>query len=238
MKKLAIFVEGYTELLFIDALLTEIAGSKSILIEHRKIRGGATVKRSMAQIKAATAVTNESYFVMIFDCGGDEAVKSRIQEEHERLTNTNYSQIIGLRDVRPTFAHGDLPRLELGLRTRIRTALIPVDFILAVLEVEAWFLAEFNHYPIVHPAITTLAINARLGFDPSTDDMSLRNNPADDLNNCYQIGGQNYVKGTPQPTIGALDYAYVYLEMQHRIPYLARLINLIDSFLSPGAPAV
>ena len=53
MKKLAVFVEGYTELLFIEKLILEIAGSHDIRIEQRKICGGRRVPRI---IKTASSV--------------------------------------------------------------------------------------------------------------------------------------------------------------------------------------
>jgi len=40
MKKIAIFVEGYTELVFVEKLFREIAGESNVLVEPRKIRGG------------------------------------------------------------------------------------------------------------------------------------------------------------------------------------------------------
>jgi hypothetical protein len=38
MSKLAVFVEGYTEVVFVDKLIEEIAGESNIRIEHREIR--------------------------------------------------------------------------------------------------------------------------------------------------------------------------------------------------------
>jgi hypothetical protein len=66
-------------------------------------------------------------------------------------------------------------------RTFIRTSLIPVDFVLAVMEIEAWFLAETTHYARIDPAITMAAIKSTLGFDPENDDLQRRPSPAEDL---------------------------------------------------------
>ena len=40
MNKMAIFVEGYSEVVFVDRLIEEIAGRNMVLIEWRKISGG------------------------------------------------------------------------------------------------------------------------------------------------------------------------------------------------------
>ena len=158
MNKIAVFVEGYTEVVFVEKLIEEIAGQNQVLIEKREIRGGSNARRTMALVQAARPANGHRYFAMIVDCGGDRQVKSRIVEEHERLTRANYASIVGLRDVRPDFTRADIPRLVAGLRQRIRTALCPVEFVLAVMEIEAWFLAEASHFARVDPAITPAAI--------------------------------------------------------------------------------
>ena len=127
---------------------------------------------------------------MIVDCGGDDLVKSRIMEEHEHLSKSGYSKIIGLRDVRPDFTYAEIPRLEAGLPKFIKTAFIPVEFYLAIMEIEAWFLAEVNHYLRIDAAITVAAIVARLGFNPETDDLEMRIAPADDLAPVMQSAGK------------------------------------------------
>ena len=103
MNRLAIFVEGYTEVLFVYKLIEEIAPRNNVRIEHREIRGGKRVRRTMRRVTAASPDTGQEYFVLIIDCGGDSLVKTRILEEHENLTRKGYSRIIGIRDVRPAF---------------------------------------------------------------------------------------------------------------------------------------
>ena len=174
MNRLAVFVEGYTEVVFVQKLIEEIAGKNNVLIEHRAIRGGARPGAAMRLITAARPETGEKYYVLIYDCGGDEPVKARILEEHSNLTNKGYSAILGLRNVRPRFTHAEIPKLEADLPKYIKTSLIPVTFILAVMEIEAWFLAETTHYCRIDPAITLEAIRTGLGFDPETDDLEQR----------------------------------------------------------------
>ncbi len=231
MNKLAVFVEGFTEILFVEKLIEELAGQNKVLIEQIRIRGGSNAPRTTRTIRAAKPNTGQRYYVLLFDCGGDETVKTRILEEHENLTQSGYSRIIGIRDVRPNFTYADIPKLERGLPTYIRTSLIPVTFILSVMEIEAWFLAEATHYPKIDPTISTAAIKTQLGFDPETDDMERRTHPTDDLNRCYALGGKSYQKGT-RTTVDALDYALVYMHLTDKFSYLKQLISLIDTFLA------
>jgi hypothetical protein len=233
---LAVFVEGHVEVLFVEKLIEEIAGKNKVVIEHREVRGGTSTRRTMGLMKAAQIDGGQQYYVLIVDCGGDDLVKSRILEEHENLTKKGYAKIIGLRDVRGNFSHADIPKLEASLRRYLKTSLIPVEFILAVMEVEAWFLAETTHFAKIDPAITVEAIKAKLGFDPEHDDLEKRDAPAQDLNNCYALGGKIYEKHTAAQTVMALDFARMYLEIPQRFNYLQRFIASIESFLlqAPG----
>lgn len=232
MNRLACFVEGHTEVLFLMKLLDAIAGESNVRIEHRTIRGGTSRTRTMGLATAMRPDTGQEYYVLIYDCGGDKLVKSRIIEEHENLTRRGYSKIIGMRDVRPDFTHADIERLEKGLPSYIKTKLIPVEFVLSIMEIEAWFLADVTHFERIDPAITVPAIQARLGFNPESDDLELRGTPANDLDECYAIGGKSYNKQSVRTTIAALDADNIYLNVVSRFNYLSRLVASIESFLS------
>jgi predicted ATP-dependent endonuclease of OLD family len=101
MKKIAIFVEGQTEQFFINKLLIEIAGKKNILIELKKFSGKKTSPKRDIYPKTFATPTNPKHSVLIYDCGGDDSVKSRIIEENQDLQNDGYLEIIGLRDLYP-----------------------------------------------------------------------------------------------------------------------------------------
>jgi hypothetical protein len=232
MRRLAVFVEGYTEVLFLEKLIEQIAGAHNVVIEQQSIRGGRKGGRTIAIINAAKPNTGQRYYVLLVDCGGDKAVKTRILEEHQNLTQKGYVKIIGVRDVRPDFTYVDIPKLEEGLRMYVKTALIPVEFVLSVMEIEAWFLSEYNHFPKIDPSITVPSIRAALGFDPEHDDLTQRPTPTNDLNNCYNLGGKTYQKNNVADTVAVLDYPYLYLELQKRIGHLKRLTDAIDGFLS------
>jgi hypothetical protein len=234
MNRLAVFAEGYTEILFVEKLIEEIAGRNKVRIELREIRGGRTTRRTMRLLRAARPDTGQQYYVLLFDCGGDDLVKARIREEHASLTKIGYSKIIGIRDVRPKFTYTDIPKLEAYLPKYVKTSLAPVEFILSIMEIEAWFLAETTHYPRIDSSITVPAIKAALGFDPENDDMEQRLNPAQDLSNCYAIGGKTYLKHKAQVkvTMAALDYTLIYMVLCDKFRYLKRLLASIDAFLT------
>lgn len=234
MKKLAIFVEGYTEVLFLERFLPAICGVHKIVIEHKEIKGGgkkSKTPRRYSTVKVTKPITNEQYYVLIVDCGGDKLVAQNIKDEHLNLTTDGYSKIIGIRDVRPDFTHADIPKLEINLRKYIKTKLIPVEFVLSVMEFEAWFLAEFTHFEKIDASLKIDLIKNNLGFDPSKDDMQARLEPQKDLSNCYSLASKSYVK-SDESTADALDYDHLYLEVQSKIPHLKKLIGCIDMFFS------
>ena len=170
------------------------------------------------------------YYVLIVDCHGDGGVKSRILEEYHRLAEYGYKTIIGLRDAPKKRA--DIPRLQRGLPDGVSMTPVPVVFVLAIMEIEAWFLAEHTHFPKIDERLTTAFIKAELGFDPSTENMSLGERPAQDLNAAYQLVGERYQKGrAAQRTVYFLDCARIVLEIIAGDPEIKRLIDTIDRFL-------
>lgn len=231
MNKMAIFVEGYTEIVFVDKLIREIAEKNAVLIQWRRIAGGTTCPRRNLQIQAEGPNAGQDRFVVIHDCGGDDAVKTRMTEKYPSLANAGYSRIVCVRDVYPKFTYAEISALEKGLPIYVRTKPIVVDFVLSIMEVEAWFLAEYTHFPRIDATISVPAIVAACGFDPVNDDMQLRPTPADDMKDCYAIGGKPYEKRYAKATVEALDYAHVYAGLIDRFPYLKSFCEIIGAFL-------
>ena len=235
MKKLAVFVEGQTEQIFIEKLLVEAAGKSNIAIEKRQALGGQSVKRRLKLIEASTPNSGHRYLAQIVDCGSENRVKSDIRDRYENLVAQGFETIVGVRDVYPDAAYADIPLLRSGLRLYIKTNPIEVTFVLGVMEIETWFIAEHTHLQKLHPSLTPSLIKSRLGFDPSTDDLQLRPRPTEDLDNIYRLAGLKYTKdkNTVQRTVGVLDYERIYLELPSKIPDLKTLVDTINKFLTP-----
>jgi hypothetical protein len=230
MKRMAIFVEGQTEQLFVTKLLTEIAGEKNISVDQE--RGISKNGNRFFSVIHASKNLDKKYYVLIRDCGNDELVQSDIRDSCESLAKKNYQKILGLRDVYPkTFT--DIPKLELGLRYGIPTRYVPICIILAIMEVEAWFLAETSHFSRIHPSLTKDLIKRTLNFDPEIDDVESRTHPSEDLDSIYKLAGLAYNKRKTrvQRTIGVLDYSAIYLTLIGKVRNLKKFIDEINSFL-------
>jgi len=236
MRKLAFFVEGTSEMLFIEKLICEVAEVKDIHITKKRIRGGGKsgkTPKTITEVDAVREVSGEQFFVLIFDCGNDRLVAQRLRDEHPSLTAAGYEKIVGVRDVRPDFTRDEIPQLERGMRYALKTSLAPVVFILSTMEVEAWFLAEYNHYEKVHPELTVDLVESSLGFNPRTFDSGARENPTEDMTNVYALKGVDYAKSNVQATIDKLDFDFIYTELVQSVPELGRLSAVIDEFLTP-----
>lgn len=234
MNKMAMFVEGRTELEFDSKLIQEIARPKGIEIKAQTIRGGRTTPQQTRQIWTIDTTTSNdtpTHFFLLVDCGNDVQTKSRMLEQYPTLVKSGFREIICHRDVAPDITRADLPTLERGLRYKVKTIPVTVKFILSVMEVEAWFLAEHTHFERIDPSITIAAIIANLGFDPSTDHMQDRAQPARDLGDCYALVGKIYDKLNTSPTNEAIDYAQVYLETADKFSHLRLLCDKISDFL-------
>ena len=232
MNKLAVFVEGQTEQIFVRKLIEEIAGEKNVQIRLEKTSGGKNAPRRIEVIEAERADPAAQFYIQIIDCGSDSRVASEIRDNYASLEEKGFSAIVGIRDVYP-IDRSKIPDLRRAMTYRLKTRPIEVDQILAIMEVEAWFLVEHHHFAGINAAITPEAIAAAFGFDPSTEDMEDRSHPAEDLDNVYRLGGKSYrkKKDAVQATVDLLDYAHLYLGLAGRVSSFRQLTAAIDRFL-------
>lgn len=235
MKKLAVFVEGQTEQIFVAKLLEEIAGSKNVEIVNQKgiFKNG---KRYFLVIdaKGREVAPEKKYYVLIRDCGGESQVKSDIVDASESLFRERYEMILGLRDVSPNFTYNDIPKLKSYLNYKVPTKYVPIHMLLSIMEIEAWFLAECSHYCKINSCITKESVINKIGFDPDVIDVESRPFPSNDLDAIYKVGGCAYKKDRKrvQRTIDVLNYSVIYLDLSNRIGGLSDFVKKIDLFFN------
>lgn len=240
MKKIAFYVEGQTEQFFINKLLIEIAGHKNIQIELQQFQGVGKPTKSIYP-KTVSNPQNPQHFALIFDCMGDGGVKPRILQDAVSLFNQGYSEVVGLIDLYP---RRDLAKFENELSNgtlrngRRITQPLPNDtsIVIAVREIEDWFLAECNHYTCIDASLVLDATQIEsLGFNPCVNDLTLRNTTAaEDLRSVYQLVGKTYNKTIDkvERTVECLDYTNLYVEINCKVSKLNELIGKINNFLT------
>jgi len=234
MKKLAAFVEGQTEQIFVQKLLEEAAGKKRIGIESRRAYGGQSGKRTFRILQAATLDSGQQFYAQIVDCGTESRVKSDVLDNYNGLVSAGFQTILAIRDVYPSFAFHEISTLRTGLQFGIQTKPTEAQFILGIMEIETWFISEHTHFQKLHSSLTPEYIQTNLGFNPRNDDIQLRAHPAEDLNNIYRLVGRSYSKRKDrvQQIINLLDYERIFFELPSRIPDLKVLVETIEQFLS------
>ncbi len=233
MKRIAFFVEGLTEQLFLTKLISEVCTKNHLAITLKKGIGGSCIPISFTTISAKPEDSDCKYSVLIYDCSSQNNIKSYLLEQRESLIRNGYSRLIGIRDVYP-MDRGDIHNLQRGLYYQVPQKPIAVDFYLSIMEIEAWFLSEANHYSKVSNQLTVDLIHQSLAFHPVNDNMEERLNPALDLHNSYQLVGESYAKnkGSIERTINALDYAELFFQLPNKIPSLRILVNEINAFFN------
>lgn len=236
MKKIAIFVEGQTELHFVHRLVTEIAGHGVVRVELWTHRGGA-----FSKIRSEGAPEDiADVFVMLVNCGGDEGVKSSILERRELLAAKDFKTIMGLRDLFP-ITPDKRERLEAGLASGLEFPGLTIKIFLAVAEVEAWFLSESTHYERLDPALTLNRIRAETGFDPENPTIEADvPHPTTTLKKIYAIVDKRYRKREAEThsLVSHLDFDEIYTTVRARSRSLDSFISCLEGAIwAPNAEA-
>lgn len=230
MKRLAIFVEGQTEQILVQRLLQEMAGAKKIDFEVRK---RSNLTRLTGNAAEAALATGPKYFVLIYDCEGDEQVKSMALDQRDSLIKAGYELVLGLRDLYPATLT-DLPKIKMHLQTGVPTKQIRIRIMLAVAEIEAWFLQEYSHFQRIDPKLTPAAVRTIAGIDFSTTSAETVLAPAACLHAIYASVGKAYAKKrkSVQRTVDVLDIALLYCVAIALLPHFAEFCQEVEQFLT------
>jgi hypothetical protein len=233
MEKMAIFVEGQTEQKFAESLVYQVAGERRVHIDTVQAYGGSTVPRTFVAVTASRPAPEKQYYVIIYDSSNDSRVLSDIRDHYANLVSQGFREIVGIRDVYPQ-PPADIPGIRRAFASLVPSGPVSPILVLTLMEIEAWFIAEHNHFPRLHTALSLPAVTAAIGYDPQTHDVQLIPHPADDLKKAYMLAGLGYNKSARhvQRTVANLDYAHIYLHLPARLPGLKVLAECLDRFLT------
>lgn len=234
MRKLALFVEGETEVAFSERLLSEVANQSDIEIEITTFggSGSARVLRSVYTPNPSAA----RFYALIFNCGNDERVLTGIVDRLDALRAGGYELVLGLRDVYPETPtrHSALDR---SARATLSQAAIEAEIVFAIREIEAWFIAEWSHFSRIDSRLTRDHIREELDVDVADMNVEDVPHPSKLMGQIYGLAGRRYRKGRfrQRQTLSALDFDEMYLTAPARATALARLIELISGFFLEDA---
>ncbi|MDD4928368.1 MAG: DUF4276 family protein [Gallionella sp.] len=223
--KVAVFVEGLTELEFVQTLIKVICGRRAITFEILKqYKGSLVVVRVEPTSGATTHVT-------IVNCCSDEQVKTRMRDAYSSLVIAGYTYIIGLRDAYP-YSYTDIPKIQASLSTGVPTQPIPAEMHLAIMEVESWFLDEVTHFKRIDPILTHNVMQSS-GFDVVNTMGYDWVHPAQTLDDIYRVSGKRYRKKFShiQRTVNALSPEELYVSVRARSPSFDKFLTGLEAAL-------
>ena len=233
MRKIAIFVEGLTERQFVTSLIKELVGRRGLQIDY------AQQFRNKVTIRHVPSAGDIEFFVLVVDCCNDEQVVTQIRDQYSSLVSAGFTSIMGLCDVYP------FPRAAIDTLKAKRNACLPTGGVtptmhLAVMETEAWFIAEVSHFAKVVPTLTIQRIQNG-GFDVTGRSPESWDHPAEILDNIYKLARCRYLdrKGKKtrrriQRTVDALSLDNLYVAVQHNVPALRNFIADVEGALFCG----
>lgn len=233
MKKLAFFVEGYTEQIMIARYIKEVFSPTTIAISSIKIKGGTSVPISFTTICADSITEKTKFYIMVYNCGGESNIKSYIEKHKRTLIKQGFSKIVGVRDVYPNVQRSDIHKLRRGLYYKMPQADIRTDFVLNIMEIEAWFLSDHSHFEKINPGLSSGLIKSSLNLDLQNENMELRDSPACDLKACYELVGESYTKDPEviKRTVNSIDCVELYHMHMLKLSGLKQLHKELEEFL-------
>jgi hypothetical protein len=197
MTKIAVFLEGQTELiLFREYLLRKF--NWSVDIECRKLH--------REQFQAAEydfPFADAAYHFLLVNIGNDQKVLSALLNREKGLIENGYEKIIGLRDMYSkeyrdfsSTINQELNNEFISIQSETllkRNSSAKLHF--AIMETEAWILGMNQVLEKIDSTLTSSFINGRLGFNlDEIDPEATFFHPAKILNDIYVLTGNTYDK--------------------------------------------
>lgn len=177
-RKVAVYVEGLTEQIFVRELLYVWYGYDTNLIGFHCYSLRAD---NLHDAPYNIGSQESEYFYQIINVGNDESVLSKMLHEVERLTNQGFTTIIGLKDM-----YGDKykslsqsrevqqtlnEKFIEGAKNSIRYYGVEdhVHICFAIMEIEAWFLGLETLFSSIDISLTPEAIQEKTSIDIRQD---------------------------------------------------------------------
>lgn len=204
-EKIAVFVEGDTELIFVRELLCRWYCYDSTKLGFRCIRLQASDVDDGYPTPYDYGDETAAHFYEIVNVGNDNSVLSKAIKNAPRYKNLGYSKIITLRDMycdnyhsltRRTIMPEVNRRFIEGSENTIREKGFE-NFIFnnfAIMEVEAWFLGMPLFLEGIDERLTSDYLRKALDFDCAADPETCIYHPAKVLGLIFNLVGSNYDK--------------------------------------------
>ena len=202
-RKVAVFVEGQSEYIFVrDFLCGWYNYDSSLLgIECFSLRSDR-----FHSVPYPFGNRESCNYYQIVNVGNDRSVLSKMLKEGPRLQNAGFHQIIGLSDMYSDRYHEQTRerRIDIAINQRfikerheqlkksLQKDLLSYHF--AIMEVEAWILGMYQFFQRVDPGLTPHFIMSQLQIDITSDPEISFYHPAKVLADIYHLADRQYDK--------------------------------------------
>jgi len=203
LQKVAIFVEGQGELIFIRKLLVLLNDPAQVSFECFKLYGN--LEQKVPYPYGTTNPLAKIYFKII-NVGNDERVLSAIKEREEKLFKSGFNKIIGLRDMyskayrkkSKNVINDNVTQETIKLVTTTIVNMSNHDKIIfhfAIMELEAWWLSMYNLFARIDDRLTVSFIEKKLGYNLSNIDPETSFfHPSLEIDKIFKLVGSSYKK--------------------------------------------
>jgi len=200
MRKIAIFVEGQTELIIIREFILRKYCYK-VNFECLELFRKGTLRPAEYDFKSPDA----DVFYRIINIGNDQKVLSAILERETSLFQQGYEKVIGVRDLYSKEYRDFANEINKDVNDRIinnTTSIIgksvnhdKIFLCFSIMEIEAWFLALYHVLIKINRNLTADYIKDKLGLDLFNIDPETHcYHPSAILNKIYRLEGLQYDK--------------------------------------------
>jgi len=202
LKKIAIFTEGQTELIFVRNFLLKVMDPSKLSFECYDLLG----QKSSSVPYQYPNPSAEIHF-LILNVNSDERVLSSIKDREKNLIEkSGYEKIIGLRDMysgeyikrSPGVINKQISNMIIQRNNQTIRGMTYFDRIklyFAIMEIEAWFLGMYNLFQKIDSLLTVEYIKYNLGIDlKNVDPQKEFYKPSDQVSSIFQLCGRKYKK--------------------------------------------
>jgi hypothetical protein len=227
MYKVAIFVEGLTEKVFIKKLIGKRYGNSPYrLIESRLVKWEYLL---LQPLEASTVLACE--FIIIEVPSYDLLFSYVIENAPDMIHRHKYDFIVGLRDLHP--AKRDEEATIMKLNSRLLEVIPDRDkiaLILAIMQTEAWFLCDHTLFQRINSTLTPDYIGSALNLDLINNDPELTYNaPATVLKKILELVGLTYRKHKSEvnTVVNNIDFDYLF-SCNGKISSFFKFVGAVD----------
>lgn len=229
MTKIAIFVEGPTELKFAKKLIWQRYGHLTPKVSEIVCRG----KDRYISPPEPQASSGLHWFILLIEVPNRDTVVSYIMDNATNMVSRrNFNLLLGLRDLLPDKRSDKIRVINATNATLKRSPVCDkIRVVLAVMETEAWFLCDWHMFQKIDTRLTTAFIQGHLGLDLVNDDPEVAyDHPARILDDIVRLVKRRYRKHRLEidTVVRNLDVGYL-CSSTSKIASFFRFITELDS---------